>query len=59
MVLRSSEHKGSASYESAIARASKFRGTDREGYRSEFIRLAELAASVSKLKTRIPVEHRH
>ena len=44
MVLRNSEHKGSASYRSAAARARRFVGEEVEGYRTEFIKLTELAA---------------
>jgi Ca-activated chloride channel homolog len=50
MLLRASKHAGSGSFASAIARASKFRGADGEGYRSEFIKLAELASSLRGLE---------
>ncbi len=50
MLLRGSKHGGSGSFAAAIARASKFRGTDGEGYRSEFIKLAELASTLQKLE---------
>jgi Ca-activated chloride channel family protein len=46
MLLRGSKHAGSASYKAAAARAAQFRGTDGEGYRAEFIKLAELASSL-------------
>ena len=46
MLVRASKHAGSGSFASAIARASKFRGADGEGYRSEFIKLAGLASSL-------------
>jgi Ca-activated chloride channel family protein len=46
MLLRASKHTGSATFASAVARALKFRGADREGYRAEFIKLAELASSL-------------
>jgi Ca-activated chloride channel homolog len=49
MLLRDSKHAGSASYERAIARARTFRQDDPEGYRAEFIKLAELAASLKNL----------
>ena len=48
MLLRHSPHAGDASFASAIERARKFRGEDAEGYRAEFIRLMEIAASLSK-----------
>ncbi len=50
MLLRGSKHGASGSFASAIARASKFRGTDGEGYRSEFIKLAGLASSLRGLE---------
>ena len=46
MLLRQSKHAADASYRAAIARARTFRGEDPEGYRTEFIRLAELASSL-------------
>jgi hypothetical protein len=45
MLLRESEHRGKASYESVASRARTYRGSDPEGYRMEFIKLVELAAS--------------
>ena len=48
MLLRGSGHVGGGSYPSAIARARKFRGDDVDGYRGEFARLMELAATLSK-----------
>ena len=50
MLLRNSEHKGSASYRAVAARARSFRGTDPEGYRAEFIRLTGLAAALNGLQ---------
>ena len=44
MVLRGSPDSGDASVPAAVARARRFRGTDNEGYRSEFIVLAERAS---------------
>jgi Ca-activated chloride channel family protein len=46
MLIRGSKHLGNATLATAIARASQFRGADREGYRAEFVKLAELASSV-------------
>ncbi|MFA8434778.1 MAG: von Willebrand factor type A domain-containing protein [Marinifilaceae bacterium] len=43
MLLRDSEFKGNCSYEKLIKLAQEARGEDREGYRSEFIRLMKLA----------------
>ena len=44
MVLRGSPDSGDASVPAAVARARRFRGSDNEGYRSEFIVLAERAS---------------
>lgn len=48
MLLRGSEHKGTASWQQVVDLARRFRGEDPEGYRAEFIRLAELAAALDK-----------
>jgi Ca-activated chloride channel homolog len=45
MLLRASEHRGRASYGSAASRARTYRGSDPEGYRAEFVKLVDLAAS--------------
>ena len=47
MLLRHSDHRGRASYPSVISRARAFRGADAEGYRVEFAKLVDLAASLS------------
>jgi Ca-activated chloride channel family protein len=49
MLLRKSQHAPTANYEAAIARARKFRQDDPEGTRAEFVKLAELAASLGRL----------
>ena len=41
MILRDSEHKGSATLDHVLALARDAQGYDREGYRAEFIRLVE------------------
>jgi len=46
MLLRDSEHKGKASYRAVAARARSFRGADPDGYRTEFIKLTDLAAAL-------------
>jgi Ca-activated chloride channel homolog len=46
MLLRESPLRGGASFESLMARARKFQGEDEEGYRAQFIRLAERAATL-------------
>jgi Ca-activated chloride channel homolog len=43
MLLRDSDYKGTATYESVIELAREGKGEDPEGYRSEFIRLVKLA----------------
>jgi Ca-activated chloride channel family protein len=50
MLLRGSQTRGSASFEALAARAGKFRGGDADGYRAEFIKLAELASSLKTLQ---------
>ena len=47
-LLRDSDFKGNASFEKVIETARKGLGDDREGYRHEFIRLAETAGNLSK-----------
>lgn len=48
MLLRNSEFKSNASYESLLARAKKATGKDVEGYRKEFISLVENAQLLTK-----------
>ena len=43
LLLENSKHKGEASFAKLIERARTAKGEDREGYRAEFIRLAEAA----------------
>jgi Ca-activated chloride channel homolog len=43
MLLRDSEFKGDASYQSVIKQARDSKGQDHDGYRAEFIRLVEMA----------------
>jgi Ca-activated chloride channel family protein len=51
MLLRDSEFKQSANFKSAISIARAAKGTDHEGYRAEFIKLAESAMLLSKSTT--------
>jgi Ca-activated chloride channel family protein len=44
MLLRESPLRGSASFASLTSRARKFLGEDEDGYRAQFIQLAERAA---------------
>jgi Ca-activated chloride channel family protein len=48
MLLRNSEFKSNASYSDVLTLARKAKGNDEEGYRSEFIRLAESAQLLAK-----------
>jgi Ca-activated chloride channel homolog len=48
MVLRGSAFKGKASVEGAVARATAALGDDPEGYRREFVRLAEAIQALMK-----------
>ncbi|GAA4802073.1 VWA domain-containing protein [Olivibacter ginsenosidimutans] len=50
MLLRNSEYKQQADYDRLIARAKAAKGTDEEGYRAEFIRLAESAKLLARSK---------
>jgi Ca-activated chloride channel family protein len=43
LLVRDSEHKGSASFEATLERARKARGKDEHGYRAEFAQLVESA----------------
>ena len=48
MVLRNSAYKSNASYKSVIELAGSARGTDKEGYRNEFMELVNEAARLTK-----------
>ncbi|MBN1144192.1 MAG: von Willebrand factor type A domain-containing protein [Bacteroidales bacterium] len=45
MLLRNSEFKGNITYDEVLAMARSSKGTDKDGYRAEFIRLVELSES--------------
>ena len=47
-LLRNSVYKGSATYEQVISLARESLGDDRNGYRREFVRLAEVAQQIEK-----------
>ena len=49
MILRNSEFKGTATFESAAKLARSVKGEDEEGYRSELVRLIETAKSLEAL----------
>jgi Ca-activated chloride channel family protein len=46
MILRDSEHKGTATMDRVLSWAEAGRGQDREGYRSDFVKLVKLAQSL-------------
>ena len=48
LLLRRSEHRGSATWAQVIALAKEHRGRDEDGYRAEFIRLADLASALDR-----------
>ncbi|WP_231388226.1 YfbK domain-containing protein [Sphingobacterium hungaricum] len=48
MLLRDSDFKQNSNYDSLIKRAKEAKGKDEEGYRAEFIRLAENAKSITQ-----------
>lgn len=48
MLLRQSEHRGSSTHADAAALARRFRGPDPDGYRSEFVRLVEVAEALTR-----------
>ncbi|MEI2738154.1 MAG: von Willebrand factor type A domain-containing protein [Chitinophagaceae bacterium] len=50
MLLRNSEFKSAASFDNVLGLARKAKGTDEEGYRSEFVRLVESAEMLAKGK---------
>ncbi len=48
LLLRDSKYKGRASWKDVVAQAAASRGTDEEGYRSEFLKLARLSETLAK-----------
>jgi Ca-activated chloride channel family protein len=50
MLLRNSEFKSTSSFDNVISLAKNAKGKDEEGYRSEFIKLAENARSIARTK---------
>lgn len=56
MLLRQSEFKADASFDHVISLARKAKGKDEEGYRAEFVRLAESAQLLAKGKERVKDE---
>jgi len=50
MLLRNSEFKSTSSFDNVLSLARKAKGSDEEGYRSEFVRLVESAQMLAKGK---------
>jgi len=48
MLLRQSDYRGTATHAEAAALARKFRGPDPDGYRTEFVKLVELAEALTR-----------
>jgi Ca-activated chloride channel family protein len=59
MLLRNSEFKGEATWDSTRSLARRYRGDDTDGYRAEFIRMIDLAAELNGQKrTTEPITRR-
>jgi Ca-activated chloride channel family protein len=58
MLLRGSKYAGSLSWPQVVELARGARGDDRDGYRADFIRLAELASEISKPLAAAPLRDR-
>ena len=51
MLLRNSPYKADATWDDVVKLAREHRGSDPDGYRAEFIRLVELAASLDRQRS--------
>ena len=58
MLLRDSKYAGALTWPQVVELARGARGDDRDGYRADFIRLAELASEISKPLAAAPVRNR-
>jgi len=58
MLLRESKHAGSLTWPQVVELARGARGDDRDGYRADFIRLAELASEICKPLAAAPERER-
>jgi Ca-activated chloride channel family protein len=58
MLLRQSAFKGDATWEEAAELARAHRGPDPDGYRAEFVRLLDLAASLDRQRATSPLTRR-
>jgi Ca-activated chloride channel family protein len=56
MLLRNSEFKSTSSFDNVLNLARKAKGSDEEGYRSEFVRLVESAQMLAKGKPELKKE---
>jgi len=54
LLLKNSSYKGSASFSDVIATARASLGSDPDGYRAEFLRLAAAAQSLGLARTEEP-----
>jgi Ca-activated chloride channel family protein len=52
MLLRDSSYKGESSWEHVISQAKASKGADENGYRSEFIKMVEIAEILDSLSTK-------
>jgi Ca-activated chloride channel family protein len=51
LLLRDSEFKGTADFSNVLSLSGNARGTDKEGYRTEFIKLVQSAQTIAKNKS--------
>jgi Ca-activated chloride channel homolog len=58
MLLRQSPFKGDSTWEAAAELGRAHRGSDPDGYRSEFVRLIDLAASLDRQRATSPLTRR-
>jgi Ca-activated chloride channel family protein len=58
MLLRQSPFKGDSTWEAAAELARAHRGSDPDGYRFEFVRLIDLAASLDRQRATSPLTRR-
>lgn len=56
MVLRDSKFKGTANFKNILAAARESKGIDSDGYRAEFIKLAETAEIITKASGNVSVK---
>ena len=59
MLLRDSPFKADATWADAVRLATAHRGSDPDGYRAEFVRLVDLAASLDRQRSTTAISRRH